>query len=244
MGLTMVACSATPTPRPTAAGHSVAHTHRALTTAVSVDHRVFGRSVQGRPLIAWYRGPTSAVRRILVIGAVHGNEAAGVALVRNLLRQPAPTGVELIAVPDLNPDGVAQGVRQNAHRVDLNRNFPYEWQRLGQPGDQQYSGSGPLSEPESRALAILVRNVRPTVTVWFHQPVGVVDESGGSVAVEQRFAFLLGEPLRRLTRYPGSAASWENHLLPGSSAFVVELPHRVSASLAARAGRALQDLLR
>jgi protein MpaA len=244
MVVAVAACTTTPTPRPPAAGRPVVRTHRALSTAVSVDHRVFGRSVQGRPLIAWYRGPTSAVRRVLVIGAVHGNEAAGVALVRNLLRQPAPTRAELIAVPDLNPDGVALGVRQNAHRVDLNRNFPYRWQRLGRPGDQQYSGSGPLSEPESRALAALVRQVRPTVTVWFHQPVGVVDESGGSVEVEQRFAGLLGEPLQRLTRYPGSAASWENHLISGSSAFVVELPHTVSASLAARAGRALQDLLR
>ena len=244
MVVAVAACNTTNAPKPSAAGHSVARTHRALTTAVSADHRIFGRSVQGRPLIAWYRGPTDALRRILVIGAVHGNEAAGVALVRSLLRQPAPTRAELIAVPDLNPDGVALGVRQNAHRVDLNRNFPYQWQQLGRPGDQQYSGTGPLSEPESRALAALVRHVRPTVTVWFHQPVGVVDESGGSVAVEQRFAGLLGEPLRRLTRYPGSAASWENQLLVGSSAFVVELPRTVSASLAARAGRALQDLLR
>jgi protein MpaA len=66
--------------------------------------------------------------------------------------------------------------------------------------------------------------VRPQVTIWFHQPLGLVDESGGSIAIERRFARLAGLPLRRLTRYPGSAAGWQNHRLPRSTAFVVELP--------------------
>jgi len=43
-------------------------------------------------------------------------------------------------------------------------------------------------------------------------------------AVERRFARLAGLPRRRLTRYPGSAASWQDHRFPGTSAFVVELP--------------------
>jgi protein MpaA len=34
----------------------------------------------------------------------------------------------------------------------------------------------------------------------------------------------VGLPVERLTRYPGSAASWENSVLPGTTAFVVELP--------------------
>jgi protein MpaA len=93
-------------------------------------------------------------------------------------------------------------------------------------------------------MAALIRSLRPAVTVWFHQPVGVVDESGGSVAVEARFARLLGEPLRRLTRYPGSVSSWQNASFPGTSAFVVELPRKVDAALAARALRALTDVAR
>jgi hypothetical protein len=67
--------------------------------------------------------------------------------------------------------------------------------------------------------------------VWFHQPVGVVDESGGSVPVESRFARILGLRLRRMPRYHGSAVTWENTTYPGTAAFVVELPRRVSASL-------------
>jgi protein MpaA len=65
--------------------------------------------------------------------------------------------------------------------------------------------------------------LRPRLSIWFHQHLGLVDESGGSVAVERRFARAVGLPLRRLTRYPGSVVSWENHAFPGTTAFVVEL---------------------
>jgi len=108
--------------------------------------------------------------------------------------------------------------------LDLNRNFPWRWRRLGRPGDQQYSGPRPLSEPESRFAHALILQLRPRITIWFHQPLALVDESGGNPQIERRFASLSGLPLRRLTRYPGSAASWQDHEVKGSTAFVVELP--------------------
>ena len=52
----------------------------------------------------------------------------------------------------------------------------------------------------------------------------VVDESGGNPAVERRFAALVGLPLARLTREPRGVVGWENHTLPATTAFVVELP--------------------
>jgi protein MpaA len=73
------------------------------------------------------------------------------------------------------------------------------------------------------------------LSIWFHQHLGLVDESGGSVAVERRFARAVGMPLQRLTRYPGSATSWENATFPGTTAFVVELG---SGALSRRATRA------
>jgi len=66
--------------------------------------------------------------------------------------------------------------------------------------------------------------VRPQITIWFHQPQALVDLSGGDPRIERRFAELAGLPVRRLTRYPGSSASWGNSQLPGTTAFVVELP--------------------
>src|SRR5439155_193991 len=76
---------------------------------------------------------------------------------------------------------------------------------------------------ESRIAVRLVRRLRPAVSIWFHQPYGLVDESGGDVGLERRFAERVGLPLVRLPQYPGSATSWENHVLPGTTAFVVEL---------------------
>jgi hypothetical protein len=105
------------------------------------------------------------------------------------------------------------------------------------------SGPNPLSEPESRAIAGLIQRVRPTVSVWYHQHLRVVDESGGSVALERRYASEVGLPLRRLNRYPGSVVSWENRVLRGSTAFVVELPAgMLSASMVERHMRAVLSL--
>ena len=92
------------------------------------------------------------------------------------------------------------------------------------PGDAQYPGPRVLSEPESRTAYGLILRLRPRVTIWFHQPLGLVDESGGSLAIERSYAEDVGLPLRRLPRYHGSATSWQNARLPGSTAFVVELP--------------------
>jgi protein MpaA len=71
----------------------------------------------------------------------------------------------------------------------------------------------------------------------------LVDESGGDVRVERRYARLAGLPLRRLARYPGSAAGWQNHRLPGGTAFVVELPSRLSKKATHLYSAAIRQLL-
>jgi protein MpaA len=91
---------------------------------------VLGRSVQGRAIVSFEVGDLDSRRRELLVGCIHGDEAAGVAIAR-ALEQAAPPGLDLWVIPALNPDGVVAGTRGNAHRVDLNRNFPWRWQRLG-----------------------------------------------------------------------------------------------------------------
>jgi protein MpaA len=183
--------------------------------------RLLGRSEQGRPIIVRTRGDRHAGERLLIVGCIHGNECAGTAIVSALARTPLPTDVALDLIPNLNPDGAAAGTREDAAGVDLNRNFPWDWR------DQEGlfdSGPRPLSERESRIAYRLMLAYRPTVTIWFHQHASLVDQSGGSVATEKRFAERARLPLRRLPRYPGSVTGWQNHALPGTTAFVVELP--------------------
>ncbi len=186
---------------------------------------VLGRSVEGRRIGAVVLGPVNAPAPVLVIGCIHGDEPAGIAVADRLAHAHARTlpHSAMWIIRDLNPDGVAARTRQNAHEVDLNRNFPYLWRPIGTPGDPQYAGPRPLSEPESRIAYTLIRRLRPRVTIWFHQHQNLTDASGGNIRIEQRFAMLSGLPLRRLTRYPGSATGWQDNRL-GGTAFVVELP--------------------
>jgi len=211
---------------------------------MAVEREAIGHSVQGRPLVSIRSGPADAALRILVVGATHGSETAGMRITRRLIAsrtlQLPPELVQLTVVPTINPDGVATGTRGNAHGVDLNRNFPFDWRPLA---GGEYSGLGPLSEPESRAAHRLILRTRPDVTIWFHQPFGLVDRPQGRAFAARRFSQLIGLPLVSLpSRYPGSASRWQNHRLPHSEAFVVELPRRVNDALVARGVAAVEQL--
>jgi hypothetical protein len=114
---------------------------------------LLGRSWQGRPIRAVEVGHASGTR-VLVVGCIHGNETAGIAIA-DALEHVAPRDLDLWIVPDLNPDGVAAGTRQNAHGVDLNRNFPWRWRPMS---GVYASGPRPLSEREARiAHALILR---------------------------------------------------------------------------------------
>ena len=226
--------------------HKVAAYPRAPAARPSTGVRrvALGRSVQGRPIRALVVGDPGATATALVVGNVHGDETAGFAVVKRLRRWRPPTGSALWLVRSFNPDGTAAHTRQNAHGVDLNRNFPFHWRPLGPPGSRYYAGPGPLSEPESRIEHSLLLRIRPRLTIWFHQPYDVTDRSGGDVRLENQFASLSGLPLRRLPRYPGSITSWENFRLRSGTAFVVELPAGPpSPAAAGRYARAVEQIV-
>jgi len=196
----------------------------AVLASVSVANAktvLIGRSVRGRAITAQVLGPDTAPRKILLVGCIHGNECAGVAILSALARSRAPHGIQLWLVPEMNPDGTAADTRGNADGVDLNRNFPFQWQPIS--GPTYYSGPHALSEPETRAAVRLIRHIKPAVTIWYHQHEDLVDMAGGDRGIARRYAALAGMVATCLPFLPGTAPSWSNHAFAGTTAFVVEL---------------------
>jgi len=203
---------------------------------------IVGHSVKGRAIVAYERGDPLAPAT-LVVGVIHGSEPAGLAVISQLRRLPLPPHVHLWLVPTVNPDGLAAGKRQNAHGVDLNRNWPIAWKHNGVPWDGYYSGPRPMSEPENQAMRAFILRIKPALTIWYHQPLDTVYGSDPHVAVLKRYARLSGLPYHRLTAPPGAATRWQRRHFPSSPAFVVEFPAgRISTATARRNATAVLAL--
>jgi Zinc carboxypeptidase/Penicillin-insensitive murein endopeptidase len=196
---------------------------------------LLGRSTRGQPIRMFTLG--SGWPRILVVGSVHGNEPAGTVVATRLLHARPPRRGSITVVQDLNPDGHAAKRRANSRGVDLNRNFPGTWRPIST------AGSTAGSEVETRLAMELIQRLRPDVTIWFHQPQGLVRAWGPSVAIARRYARLAGMRFARLAWPPGSATAWQHGAFPDSRAFVVELaPGELGVREAVRYVRAVLRL--
>jgi predicted deacylase len=134
--------------------------------------RAIGASVRGEPLVVVERGTGSRVA--IVVAGLHALEWIGVhaalAIVERCVRRgDLDADRRVIIAPCANPDGyravsddLAAGRRRfrrgNANAVDLNRNFPTDWQRSIAPALPSLltNGAGPGSEPEVRAICDLL----------------------------------------------------------------------------------------
>jgi protein MpaA len=182
---------------------------------------LLGHSEDGRPIVA-LRAGTPNGPRVLVFGCIHGNEPAGIAVAKALER--VHTSDDVWIVPDLNPDGLARGTRQDARGVDLNANWSSQWLAGGRPGDVYYGGPRPFSERETRIARNLILRIHPRVTIWYHQHMNVVWAFGPSTAAGRLYARVAGMQLYDHHWLPGTATNWQNHQLPGTAAITVELP--------------------
>jgi protein MpaA len=182
---------------------------------------LLGRSERGRPIVAFHSGNPRGLP-VLVVGCIHGTECAGIAIARALER--VPTGLDLWVIPNLDPDGYAIGRRQNGRGVDLNANWSSGWRGGGRPWDTYYPGPRPFSERETRIARNLILRIRPRVTIWFHQHMDLVWAWGQSSRAGRVYARAAGMRFYHHHWLPGTAPNWQNHHLPGTASFVVELP--------------------
>jgi protein MpaA len=206
--------------------------------------KVVGRSRGGRPIELLQIGDPKWGGKLLVFGCIHGDECAtaGLEPLSALTAYCPDPASDVFVVPNLDPDGAAAGSRLNARGVDLNRNFDSRWRSSGRPGDAEYSGPRPFSEPETRLAARIVHALEPAATIWFHQYRGrrpFVRAWGQSVPSARHFAALARMPFRAMRWPAGTAPNWQNHHF-AAPAFVVELPQgRLAPAMKGRLSRAL-----
>lgn len=216
-----------PTPTPTLPEASPLPTRLMIPTVTLMpDTILVGYSVEGRAIIARQLG--FGERVLLLVGGIHGGwEGNTVTLINELISHfeanPADIlpGLSLVLIPAANPDGLIRGREEdgrfNANGVDLNRNWGCKWSENARWRDQAVDpGEYPFSEPETQALAALVRRLRPATALFYHSAAGGVfagscDGDHGSMLMSQILGQAAGYTYgQAFTAYPvtGTAASW------------------------------------
>jgi len=174
---------------------------------------IIGYSVSGRPLEVYRFG--QGERQVMIAAGIHGGyEWNTIALADELIThvnenpEIIPSDVTLFILRNINPDGDARAHtiegRVNDHGVDLNRNFPENWQaEWDRDGCWDYApttgGSRPGSEPETRAVMNFLSSRRVMALISYHSAaLGVFP--GGEPWEEESIE--LAKALSKVTGYP------------------------------------------
>ena len=223
---TTVAPVTTTTQTPTTTAAPTTSTTIAATAKI-IETRVIGKSVQGRDITA-YRMGTPGGRPVLLIGVIHGNEAKGYGITQMIRTMPTPKGIDLWIIDSINPDGQAADIRYNANGVDLNRNVSYKWTYIPKTtADGEYSGEAPADQPETQALEAFVGEIKPYITMFWHQDANRVSPAGAHREIPTQFAELVGLSAASTPCTGGCTGTFTqyiNHTVTGGTAFIVELP--------------------
>jgi hypothetical protein len=184
-----------------------------------------GRTVQNRPILA-YRFGNGPVRRAL-IGGIHGGyELNTIRLMSETLAHLSvnpgviPEGVTLFVVPAMNVDGALAGTdrirgRLNSNRVDLNRNWDYNWNKQAFHGRWPVSGGeAPFSEPETRAVRDFISGQNIDAVIFYHSAYPAVF-AGANRDVSQ--AVSLAQAVAAATGYPYRPAGIPGQVMTGNA---------------------------
>ena len=212
------------------------------------------RSVQGQPL--YLRDVGDGKLRVLVIGAMHGDELSAASVALHWIRLASqeqvdmPQAVHWRFLPAMNPDGMLASPprRMNANGVDLNRNFPTPrwehdapiyWQQRTGKDPRRWPGPRPLSEPETRFLHEQMQQFKPQLIVSIHAPYGVLDFDGPSVPPSRLGRLYLDQ----VGIFPGSLGNYGG-VHKGVPVVTIELPNSLRTPLDAEMRQMWLDLLR
>lgn len=216
-------------PQPTVISKSVAdpipQTPDIIPPPVASFETIVGHSVEGRPILCQRFGDGEYV--VLMMASIHGNEAAGTPLLNNLAEHVVAdrdllSGVTLVLMPVVNPDGVESGIRYNARGVDLNRNFPAE----NRQNSSRY-GLNALSEPEALAIYQVINDTLPNHIVTLHEPLQCVDYDGPAKELAKVMSEHCPLPVKKLGSRPGSLGSYAGVTL-GIPTITFELPRNAA----------------
>lgn len=211
-----------------------------------------GRSVQGRTIYARDVAAPDAKLRVLVVGAMHGDELSSAAVVLHWIQHAVqmPANAHWRFIPALNPDGLLArpARRTNANGVDLNRNFPTPnwqreakvyWEQRTRKDPRRWPGSSPLSEPESRFLHDEMARFQPHLIVSIHAPYGVLDFDGPGVPPPKLGRLYLDQ----VGIFPGSLGNYGG-VHQGMPVVTVELPSALRTPLDAEMRQMWMDMQR
>lgn len=227
------------------------HVSKELCQAAELKPTV-GRSVKGRTIYMRDVIAPQAQIRVLVVGAIHGDElsSASVPLHWIQLAEQTPSNAYWRFIPALNPDGlmVRPATRFNANGVDLNRNFDTPdwkrnakiyWEKRTGKDPRRWPGPRPLSEPESQFLVEEMERFQPDLIVSVHAPYGVLDFDGPTVPPARLGRLYLDQ----LGIFPGSLGNYGG-VHKGMPVVTIELPSAIRTPMDAEMRQMWLDLLR
>ena len=174
-----------------------------------VEISVCGRTVQGRNIYALKIG--SGKPFLGLLGAMHPGES-GPELIISALRKLLNGDSEIlknrsiVAIPSLNIDvreqlasGIPWYLRKNIAGVDINRNFPVDWDIVSKvyglssddPESMTYRGAYPASEPEVQTVMNFFSENTPECIFSYHALASICDlpglTAGGDTADNKEF---------------------------------------------------------